>query len=274
MKGITITNQKGGVAKSTTTVNLACALAEQHRSVLAIDMDPQTTMTRLFGMVPEQLEQATIGEVLVGSATLDEATVQVSEEVSVVPARPELQGVMRELANMVRREERLATALSSVRPYDYVLIDTAPNLLELTVNAIVATRSVIIPVATSDAESVEGAIKTLEGINLLNAAGIEVELFGLLATRTFPKRDAHRAIADALPGLGRVLDTQIPEYAEAQKAAFHKTPLFWLNPDCSVSEAYRKLASEIIGREESFHVGALAAGAATSESQMAGAKNA
>lgn len=259
MNGLTVTNQKGGVGKSTTVVNLACALGEKKRSVLAIDMDPQCSMTRLFGVNPEELEGPSIAQAMVGEASIDQATLKLSDYVSIVPGHSDLASVQRWLVSTMRREEKLRLALEGVIvPYDYLLIDTGPNMLDLTINAIVATRMVMIPVKMSDWEAVEGAVNTLNAIAELRGAGIDVELFGVLPTIERETRLAAKAINEALPEYGTVIPLSTPDLGEAEDAAFAHKPLFWLNPDCRVSEAHRRLAAYVIERSEAIDVSAAA----------------
>jgi len=144
-KVIAITNQKGGVGKTTTSINLAASLASLGKRVLLIDMDPQGNATGGSG-VDEDNIKATIYEVLLETSSVAESRITVESGFDVIPANGELSGAQVELLNEIGREMRLKNALSLVSTeYDYVLIDCPPALNVLTINAMVAANSVLIP---------------------------------------------------------------------------------------------------------------------------------
>lgn len=172
MRVIAIVNQKGGCGKTTTTVNLAGALAEEGHRVLVVDMDPQAHATLALGLEPDDLE-ANLYEVLVepaGAGRLDSIIVDVSESIDLAPSSIVLSALEQKLASERHdaRTERLAAALDGLPPlYDFVLIDCPPNVGLLTFNALRAAREVIIPLETSFF-AIDGVQKLLETISLLS----------------------------------------------------------------------------------------------------------
>lgn len=172
MRVIAIVNQKGGCGKTTTTVNLAGALAEEGHRVLVVDMDPQAHATLALGLEPDDIE-ANLYEVLVeptGSGRLDSIIVDVSESIDLAPSSIVLSALEQKLASERHdaRTERLAAAIEGLPPlYDYVLIDCPPNVGLLTFNALRAAREVIIPLETSFF-AIDGVQKLLETISLLS----------------------------------------------------------------------------------------------------------
>jgi chromosome partitioning protein len=172
MRVIAIVNQKGGCGKTTTTVNLAGALADEGHRVLVVDMDPQAHATLALGLEPDDLE-ANLYEVLVeptGSGRLDSIIVDVSESIDLAPSSIVLSALEQKLASERHdaRTERLAAAIDGLPPlYDFVLIDCPPNVGLLTFNALRAAREVIIPLETSFF-AIDGVQKLLETISLLS----------------------------------------------------------------------------------------------------------
>lgn len=172
MRVIAIVNQKGGCGKTTTTVNLAGALAEEGHRVLVVDMDPQAHATLALGLEPDDLE-ANLYEVLVeptGAGRLDSIIVDVSESIDIAPSSIVLSALEQKLASERHdaRTERLAAAIEGLPPlYDFVLIDCPPNVGLLTFNALRAAREVIIPLETSFF-AIDGVQKLLETISLLS----------------------------------------------------------------------------------------------------------
>ncbi len=172
MRVIAIVNQKGGCGKTTTTVNLAGALADEGHRVLVVDMDPQAHATLALGLEPDDLE-ANLYEVLVeptGSGRLDSVIVDVSESIDLAPSSIVLSALEQKLASERHdaRTERLAAAIDGLPPlYDFVLIDCPPNVGLLTFNALRAAREVIIPLETSFF-AIDGVQKLLETISLLS----------------------------------------------------------------------------------------------------------
>ncbi len=249
MHCIAITAQKGGVAKTTSVSNLACALVERGKKVLAIDLDPQGALTRVFGLNIDELP-ATIGEVIDPDTgvPITAAIVTSASGVDVVGARPELKGVERGLVNALSREQKLRMALAGIPPltYDYVLIDTAPHLGDLALNALCAADDVIIPVKMTDKNALEGTNDVLTTLAQLRGVGIEVGVLPFLQTCAKPKRNAHKAQIAALEQMGPVSPHAVPALAEAEDSMYYDEPTFTYKPDGPVAMAYRKYANDLI----------------------------
>lgn len=265
MRSIAITTQKGGVAKTTSAANLACALAERDRRVLLVDLDPQAALTRLFGLVPGDLE-VSVGEVLEGFASINDAIIHVGagvalNKVDLIGARPELKGTERNLVNAIGREQKLRLALEQLPPftYDYILLDTPPHLGDLTLNALIAANEAIIPVKMTDKNALEGAAQVLRTIAELGPLGYSVDVLPFLQTFSKPRRVAQRATYEALETLGPVSPNAIPALAEAEDAMYFDEPTFVYKTDGQISEAYRRYAAELMEGESPDFIAASAA---------------
>jgi chromosome partitioning protein len=241
---IAFANQKGGVAKTTSVANVAAAVGEEGKRVLAVDVDPQFRLTVLLGADPAA-SRASLLEVLTGECDVPEAVVQSGVPgVELLPARRELSGAELSLVSQVRREEFLRRALEDhIADYDMVLLDCPPNLGLLTVNALCAAGEVVVPVSMTDVGAVQGAVELQGTVATLVKSGIPVAIVALLRTMADQRRVLYRAIREALPGLGiPQAETEIPLRADFQNASH---PLVVTAPDSAGAIAYRKFASEL-----------------------------
>lgn len=256
---IAFANQKGGVAKTTTAANVAAALGADGKRVLAIDVDPQFRLSVLLGDTPGVVllgannpgaDAPSLLEVLTGKCELSDAIAASNVPgVDIVPSRRELSGAELALVSQVRREEFLRRAIDGqVQDYDFVLLDTPPNLGLLTVNALCAAREVVAPVSMVDAGAVQGAAELRGTIETLQANGIPVRIVALLRTLVDRRRLLYRAIRDALPRLELPqADTEIPMRADVQNSENTAGPVVVSAPDSLVAYAYRAFASELTG---------------------------
>lgn len=250
---IAVANQKGGVGKTTTAVNLAAALADGGvRRVLVVDVDPQADATQIIGAeVPQGAPTA--ADVLPGATTASEAILAgVLPGVDVLPGSPLLSEVEIALVPRTGREWYLASALEKVTPdYDLVLIDCPPNLGLLTVNALAASDQVLIPVAMTDANAYAGALalaQTVEQLAAMPRGGFEAQVLGVLRNSVDRKRQGYQVLDAYLSESGLpILHTEIPLRAQVQNAAIEARPLVIRNPDHICSIAYRRAADEILG---------------------------
>jgi len=244
---IAFANQKGGVGKTTSAVNVAAALGADGNRVLVIDADPQFRASVLLGHDVGQGLPSLL-EVLTGECELGDAVVNTNVAgVDLVPARRELSGAELLLVTQVRREEFLTRALAGqVDDYDAVLLDTPPNLGLLTVNGLCAAGEVVVPVSMVDAGAVQGAVELQGTVSNLVANGISVRIVAILRTLVDPRRIMYQAIREALDQLDLPqAEAEIPMRAQFQNAT---GPVVISAPDSPGAYAYRAFAAELAGR--------------------------
>jgi chromosome partitioning protein len=251
MKIIAITNQKGGVGKTTTSVNLAASLAALKRRVLLLDLDPQGNATMGSG-VNKNAVTTTLYQVLLGEKTLNDVKLNVEQgKFDLVPANRELAGAEIELVNMEAREVRLKTALSKMGDiYDYVLLDCPPSLSLITVNALTAAQSVLIPMQCEyyALEGLSDLVKTIKQVRANLNPVLEIE--GLLRTM-FDNRNmlAQQVSAQLEQHFGdKVYATVIPRNIRLAEAPSHGLPVLYHDKTSKGAQAYLALAVEMINR--------------------------
>lgn len=247
---IALANQKGGVAKTTTTLNLGVALHELGRSVLLIDLDPQGNLTMSQGMNPDVIERSMF-DVLVHKLPLSEIVTRV--EVDVAVASIDLAGAELALSAMIGRERALDKALAEVRGrYDYVLIDTPPSLGLLTINAFVAATGVIVPVQC-EYLSLRGLVQLENTLAMVREnLNPNVQVEGIVATmydgRTLHAREAIEILEEHFGEL--VFQTRIRKTVRYAEAPVKGSSVLKYDASGSAAEAYRALARELVAKEE------------------------
>ncbi|RCX32823.1 ParA family protein [Thioalbus denitrificans] len=250
---IAVTNQKGGVGKTTTCVNLAASLAEAGRTVLLVDMDPQGNATQGCGVPRESLE-LTSYDVLLGEAAMDQALLKLdSAPFHLLPANGDLTGAEVQLLDLEGRERRLRHALGTVRArYDYIIIDCPPALNMLTVNALVAADAVLIPMQCEyyALEGLTALMNTIEKIRAAVNPGLEIE--GLLRTMYDPRNRLAIDVSRQLIGHfgDRVYRTVVPRNVRLAEAPSHGLPALVYDRLSRGSVAYMALAGEMLRRHE------------------------
>lgn len=249
---IAITNQKGGVGKTTTTINLAASLVATKRRVLLIDLDPQGNATMGSGVNKHDLE-ITCCDVLLGEATVSEAMLH-QEHIgfSVLPGNADLTAAEVALINLEGRESRLAEALRAVHDqFDYILIDCPPTLNMLTINALVAAEGVIIPMQCEyyALEGLSALMETIEQVRVTANPRLEIE--GLLRTMFDPRNNlANDVSAQLIDHFGnRVYRTVVPRNIRLAEAPSHGLPVIQYDKTSRGALAYLALAGEILRRE-------------------------
>ena len=256
-KVIAITNQKGGVGKTTTTVNLGVGLSMYHdKKVLLIDADPQSSLTAslLKGQNPDQLEMTltTVMEATIEDRPIDEFSgiLHHDEGVDLLPSNIELSGMETGLFNIMSREYVLRNYIDSVRNnYDYILIDFMPSLGMMTINALVAADSVIIPSQPSFL-STKGLNLLLHSINKIKrginpSLKIDGILFTMVNNRTNNAKDIIGAMRDTVGQNIRVFDTEIPHSVRAAECSVTGESIFTHDKGGKVAAAYEALTKEV-----------------------------
>lgn len=248
---LAITNQKGGVGKTTTGVNLAASLAAAQRRVLLVDLDPQGNATMGSGVDKRNLA-ATVYQVLLGARSIAEVRVRAEQGgYDLVPANLELAGAEVELVGMERRETQLKEALAAVAAeYDFILIDCPPALNLLTVNGLTAAQAVLIPMQCEyyALEGLSDLVQTIKKVRAHLNPALEIE--GLLRTMYDPRNMlAQQVSAQLLEHFGdKVYRTVIPRNVRLAEAPSHGVPALRFDESSKGAQAYLALAGEMLNR--------------------------
>ena len=253
MKVISITNQKGGVGKTTSAINIAYFIAKTGRCVLLLDFDPQGNATSGLGVDKNELEN-TMADVISGDANLKDILIDTGYKgLKLAPATPVLANTEVELANVKGRFTRLKNAIDTVREdFDYVIIDSPPSLSLLTVNGFIASNYLILPVQ-AEFYAMEGLGQLLESMKLVKKGmNPELNLLGVLPTmvdsRTTLSGQVYEEIKKFFPG--KVFETPVPRNIRLAEAPSHGVPVGVYDRFSKGSRAYRAVAKEIISRIE------------------------
>ena len=250
---IAIANQKGGVGKTTTTVNLGACLGEKGKKVLIIDMDPQGNTTSGFGIDKETLF-ATSYELVLGDSTAQESIIELPQyKVDLIPASIDLAGAEVELIGIDQREQLLDEKIAEIKMnYDFILIDCPPSLNILTINAFRAADSILVPIQC-EFYALEGLTQLISTINLVKQRlNPKIEIEGLVFTmydnRTNLSLQVVEEVKNFLPSM--IYETKIPRNIRLAEAPSYGMPVIYYERSSKGAVSYLELAEEVIQRNQ------------------------
>jgi chromosome partitioning protein len=262
---LTVMNQKGGVGKTTTVINLGVNLAKLGKSVLLVDLDPQANLTSGLGLTAQtdgpttgrditgqNSKQKTVYDILVNEHTVAEIFIPTNfPDLHVLPSGIELSGAEVEMVSMLSREAILKKALESVsEKYDFILIDCPPSLGILTINALVAADKVLVPIQC-EYFALEGLGQLMNTVKLVkNKLNPELEIGGVILTMFDSRTNLSRDVAEEVKKYfaSKVFNSVVPRNIRLSEAPSHGMPIEEYDPQSTGAKAYRQLAEEVAQR--------------------------
>ena len=249
---IAIANQKGGVGKTTTSINLSSCLAEKGKKVLAIDLDPQGNMTSGLGVEKESVEN-TVYELILGECTIKESISKtVVDNLTIIPSNVNLAAAEIELIGIENKEYILRTEIDWVKDnYDFIIIDCPPSLNMLTINALTASNSVFVPIQC-EFYALEGLSQLIHSVNLIKERlNPELEMEGVVFTMYDSRTNlSSQVVENVKKNLDEnICETIIPRTIRLAEAPSHGMPITMYDPKSTGADSYRALAKEILNRK-------------------------
>ena len=251
-KIIAIANQKGGVGKTTTSINLSASLAAKGKKVLVIDMDPQGNTTSGFGVDKNDLDE-TIYELILGECAIQDCVIKdVVENVSILPSNVNLAAAEIELIGVEKKEYILKNEVDYIRDqYDYIMIDCPPSLSMLTINAMTTADSVLVPIQC-EYYALEGLSQLIHTVNLVKERlNPELDMEGVVFTMYDSRTNLSMQVVENVKQnlKQRVYDTLIPRNIRLAEAPSYGMPINVYDSKSAGAEAYMALADEVIGKD-------------------------
>lgn len=252
-KIIAITNQKGGVGKSTTAINLTSCLSELEKKVLIVDIDPQGNTTSGFGLDKNELEYS-IYDLLLGNCTADQCIMSLEyPKLDIIASTIDLSGAEIEILEFEDKEFRLKKEIETLKDnYDYIYIDCPPSLSMLTINALTAADALLIPLQC-EYYALEGLALLTNTISLVKESlNPDLEIDGVLFTMFDARTNLAAQVVDNVKENlnANIFDTVIPRNVRLAEAPSYGLPINLYDPRSTGAESYRKLAQEVIGKEK------------------------
>ncbi len=248
---IAIMNQKGGVGKSTTAVNLSAALGEKNYKVLVVDFDPQGNTTSGLGVDKNDVEKSVYDTILNDVSAAQAIQASTSHNVFVLPATIQLAGAEVELVQADNRDNRLKKAIDEVKDdFDYVFIDCPPSLGVLTINALTAAKDILVPIQC-EFYALEGVTKLMESVKMIKTTiNPDLEIFGIVLTMYDKRTSLSKQVADEVREYFKktVFKTVIPRNVRLSEAPSYGESIFEYDKLSKGAQAYRDLAKEVIKR--------------------------
>ena len=239
-------NHKGGTGKSTTCLNVGAGLALNNKKVLLIDLDPQTNLTVMLGIY--ERPSITLYELFLEGAKIEESIVKINDNLHLVPSSLDLSGAEIEISHIKNRDTVLKRLIKPIENnYDYILIDAPPSMSLLTLNGLIASEKVFIPVQ-SEFLALNGLAKFIEIINKIKALNKHLEIGGVIATRYDHRKVLNRGVVDKIRELfgEKMLKTIIRENIALAESVAGGMDIFAYSPKSNGAEDYTSLVNEII----------------------------